>query len=167
MSSFTNVVVGTDGSESSYRAVDRAASLAKDSGATLHVVSAFPASDVTGQPGPQIRAFHSRGHERDTEHAEEEMGFLADRGEASEVADAALSAASARATAAGANNIKTQAYPGEPVEVLLEVAAVTGADLLVVGNRGLNTLSGRLFGSVPHDIARKATCDVLIVHTTD
>ena len=39
------------------------------------------------------------------------------------------------------------------------------ADLLVVGNRGLNTLTGRLLGSVPSGTARKATCDVLIVHT--
>jgi nucleotide-binding universal stress UspA family protein len=41
-----------------------------------------------------------------------------------------------------------------------------GADLLVVGNRGLNTLSGRLLGSVPSDVARRAGVDVLIVHTT-
>ncbi|MBC7306286.1 MAG: universal stress protein, partial [Dietzia sp.] len=35
MSAYTKVVVGTDGSESSYRAVDRAARLAADAGATL------------------------------------------------------------------------------------------------------------------------------------
>ena len=39
------------------------------------------------------------------------------------------------------------------------------ADLLVVGNRGLNTLAGRLLGSVPADVSRRAPCDVLIVHT--
>ena len=41
------------------------------------------------------------------------------------------------------------------------------ADLLVVGNRGLNSIAGRLLGSVPADVARKSACDVLIVHTTD
>ncbi|MGG7614308.1 universal stress protein, partial [Streptomyces sp. ZG43] len=35
-----------------------------------------------------------------------------------------------------------------------------------VGNRGLRSLAGRLLGSVPADIARKAPVDVLIVHTT-
>ncbi|PWD40958.1 universal stress protein, partial [Gordonia paraffinivorans] len=40
------------------------------------------------------------------------------------------------------------------------------ADLLVVGNRGLNSIAGRLLGSVPADVARKSSCDVLIVHTT-
>ena len=39
-------------------------------------------------------------------------------------------------------------------------------DLLVVGNRGLNSLAGRLLGSVPANITHKAACDVLIVHTT-
>jgi nucleotide-binding universal stress UspA family protein len=35
----------------------------------------------------------------------------------------------------------------------------------VVGNRGLNTLAGRILGSVPSEAARKAGVDVLIVHT--
>ncbi len=42
------------------------------------------------------------------------------------------------------------------------------ADLLVVGNVGLNARSamlGRVF-SVPGNIASKAACDVLIVHTS-
>jgi nucleotide-binding universal stress UspA family protein len=37
---------------------------------------------------------------------------------------------------------------------------------VVVGNRGLNSLAGRLLGSVPANISHRATCDVLIVHTT-
>ena len=55
---------------------------------------------------------------------------------------------------------------GAPVESLISLAEETGADLLVVGNKGLNSLTGRLLGSVPADAARRATCDVLIVHTT-
>jgi nucleotide-binding universal stress UspA family protein len=39
------------------------------------------------------------------------------------------------------------------------------ADLLVVGNRGINSLTGRLLGSVPADVARQSDCDVMIVHT--
>jgi nucleotide-binding universal stress UspA family protein len=55
---------------------------------------------------------------------------------------------------------------GSPVETLLDVVRREDADLLVVGNRGLNTLAGRLLGSVPSEAARKSTVDVLIVHTT-
>jgi nucleotide-binding universal stress UspA family protein len=41
MSAYTTVLVGTDGSESSFRAVDRAAAVAKDAGAKLLLVTAY------------------------------------------------------------------------------------------------------------------------------
>jgi nucleotide-binding universal stress UspA family protein len=37
---------------------------------------------------------------------------------------------------------------------------------VVVGTDGSATLSGRLLGSVPSDVARRSGVDVLIVHTT-
>ena len=45
---------------------------------------------------------------------------------------------------------------------------VVGTDGLevVVGNRGLAGLRGRLLGSVPADATRRCECDVLVVHTT-
>ena len=58
---------------------------------------------------------------------------------------------------------RSGADPRGPVESDL-LADETGADLLVV-NKGLSSLTG-LLGSVPADAARRATCDVLIVHTT-
>ena len=45
VTSYTKVVVGTDGSESSYRAVDRAARLAADAGATLVIACAYVPAD--------------------------------------------------------------------------------------------------------------------------
>ena len=51
----------------------------------------------------------------------------------------------------------------------MDLAEEVGADLLVVGNVGLNARSaivGRVF-SVPGVLASKAKIDVLIVHTTD
>ena len=38
--------------------------------------------------------------------------------------------------------------------------------LLVVGNVGLSTIAGRLLGSVPANVSRRAKVDVLIVHTS-
>ncbi|WP_175272166.1 universal stress protein, partial [Prescottella equi] len=69
------------------------------------------------------------------------------------------------ALGAGAKDIVERAVVGAPVDSLLALVDEVEADLLVVGNRGLNTLTGRLLGSVPSDAARKSTCDVLIVHT--
>jgi nucleotide-binding universal stress UspA family protein len=147
VSSYRNVMVGTDGSESSFLAVERAASLAHDAGAVLHLVSAF-------RPVAQ----------RDRQRAAEELGDLAYRVEGSGPAEDALAGAEDRARAAGALMIEKHALEGDPVDVLVEAAK--GADLLVIGNRGLNSLSGRLLGSVPQNVSHKAGCDVLIVHTT-
>ena len=47
-------------------------------------------------------------------------------------------------------------------------AAAAGARevrTLAADNVGLNSLSGRIVGSVPLDVARRAGIDVLIVHT--
>ena len=55
---------------------------------------------------------------------------------------------------------------GDPVDELGRLAKDRSVDLVVVGNRGLNSLAGRLLGSVPANISHRATCDVLIVHTT-
>ena len=56
--------------------------------------------------------------------------------------------------------------PGDPVDVLVDAISDNKVDLCIVGNRGLNSLAGRLLGSVPANISHRASCDVLIVHTT-
>ena len=71
-----------------------------------------------------------------------------------------------RAVAAGAANIEERAIEGAPVDVLVDLVAAVKADLLVVGNLGLSSIAGRLLGSVPANVARRTTSDVLIVHTT-
>jgi nucleotide-binding universal stress UspA family protein len=47
----------------------------------------------------------------------------------------------------------------------VHLAKETNADLLVVGDVGLDTAAGRLLGSVPAEVARRAKVDILIVHT--
>lgn len=72
-----------------------------------------------------------------------------------------------RAKSAGAKDIKEEAVTGAPVNALLKLADDVKADLLVVGNLGLGTVAGRLLGSVPDTVARKAKVDILIVHTIE
>jgi nucleotide-binding universal stress UspA family protein len=148
MSTYQTVLVGTDGSDSSYRAVDRAAAVAHDSAAKLVIVCAYaPAS------------------RREVAAAEEVMGDEAYQVVGSAPADDTLRTAAAHAAAQGATAVEQVAIEGEPVKSLLGALGEHQADLLVVGNRGLNTLAGRLLGSVPADVSRRAPCDVLIVHT--
>ncbi len=80
-------------------------------------------------------------------------------------AEDTLREASAVARGAGATKIETFASVGAPVSVLLAAAEKEAADLLVVGSRGLNTLKGRILGSVPSEVCRRADRDVLVVRT--
>jgi len=57
------------------------------------------------------------------------------------------------------------ALPQSPSAAILEVARDVGADLIVVGNKGMHG-ARRLLGSVPNDVAHNAPCSVLIVATT-
>lgn len=150
MSSYSAILVGTDGSNSSFRAVDKAARLAADTGAALVLASAY-------YPMP----------EKDRLSAADRLGDLAYKVQGSTPADDALRAARERAVAAGAKDIEEIAQEGDAVDVLSRIARDRKVDLVVVGNRGLNSLAGRLLGSVPANLSHRSPCDVLIVHTTD
>ena len=147
MSAYQTVVVGTDGSDTSFSAVTRAAALAADSDATLVIACAYLPDKV------------------DTS-AQDQLGDEAYQVVGSAPADDTVSRARDRAVAAGATKITTLSVQGKPAASLVTVVGDHQADLLVVGNVGLNTLTGRILGSVPLDVARHAGCDVLIVHTT-
>jgi nucleotide-binding universal stress UspA family protein/nitrite reductase/ring-hydroxylating ferredoxin subunit len=55
---------------------------------------------------------------------------------------------------------------GEPADVVLTVAERRGADLVVVGNRGMGKFRRFRLGSVPERVATYAACDVLIRDTS-
>lgn len=149
MPAYRTIVVGTDGSATSFAAVDRAAAVAADSSAELVIVCAYT---------PASRESTAEAEDALKDEAYLVVGWTP--------AEETLRSAEERAAAAGARKIRTVAADGPPVDVLRSTVRDSGADLLVVGNRGLNTLSGRLLGSVPSDAARRAGVDVLIVHTT-
>ncbi len=146
MSAYRTVVVGTDGSDSSMRAVEKAARIAGPE-ATLIIATAYlpqhedaRAADVLGPESYKVTG---------TAPIYE-----------------ILHDAKERAHNAGAKNVEERAIVGAPVDALVSLAEETKADLLVVGNVGLSTIAGRLLGSVPANVSRRAKVDVLIVHTT-
>ena len=146
MGAYRTVVVGTDGSDSSMRAVDRAAQIAGPD-ARLIVASAYL---------PQ--------HE-DT-RAADALGQESYKVSGTAPIYAILQDAKERAHKAGAKNVEEKPIVGAPVDALVHLAEEEKADLLVVGNVGLSTIAGRLLGSVPANVSRRAKVDVLIVHTT-
>ena len=143
---FSSIVVGTDGSETADRAFTRALEMARLTGARLHVVSAYaptPARLTGGAPA--------------TEAAEWSVGpdF-----EVQAVLDRAVSRARG-----GDLEVEVHAPKGDPSDAILAVAAEAGADLIVLGSRGMQG-ARRVLGSVPNKVSHRAPCDVLIVQTT-
>ena len=54
---------------------------------------------------------------------------------------------------------------GDPAEMLVETAEDTGADLIVVGSKGMASATRFVLGNVPNKVSHHAPCDVMIVHT--
>lgn len=141
---YSTIVVGSDGSPSSLLAVRRAARLAAAFDAELIIACAYyEPEDTAGQ------------QECQSEHPV--VG--------QEHADSILQPACEEARALGVQTVAAAMETGSPVAALMRIVSQHDADVLVVGNRGINTLTGRLLGSVPADIARQSDCDVIIVHT--
>ncbi len=146
---FTRIVVGTDGSQTAGEAVRQATDLAKLSGATLSIVSAYAPAAQKRAGEDQIQA------PADVQY---ELGPRED-------INLVLDSAAAEAKKEG---IEAQTHPveGDPAEAILNVAEQTKADLIVVGNKGMAGARRFLLGSVPNKVSHHAPCSVIIVRTT-
>jgi nucleotide-binding universal stress UspA family protein len=146
---FNRIVVGTDGSATASVAVQHATELAKTTGASLEVVSAF-------EPVPQDRL---------RVESQQVPGDIAHGVGPREDVNAHLEAAAGQAKEAGVE-ANTHAREGDPADAILDVAEETEADLIVVGNKGMTGARRFLLGSVPNKISHHAPCGVYIVRTT-
>ena len=142
-----SIVVGTDGSDTAKLAVREAVRLAKAFGEEVHVVSGYT----------PLRGAHVAGA---PEGAAKVWAPLPD----SEVS-AILDEAAAEVRVADVQ-VHTHAIPTDAADALLQVASDTGANLIVVGNRGMQG-ARRLLGSVPNKVSHQAPCNVLIVATDE
>ena len=146
---FTRIVVGTDGSETAAEAVRQATELARLTGATLSIVSAY--SPVSGRrvSGEQQQAPADVQYELGPR---EDVNFF-------------LDAAAAEVKEKGVE-VQTHPVEADPADAILNVAEETKADLIVVGNKGMTGARRYLLGSVPNNVSHHAPCSVLIARTT-
>jgi nucleotide-binding universal stress UspA family protein len=145
----TKIVVGTDGSPTATAAVRRAVQLAAAQGAMLHVVTAY-------------RPKMSRETARASEVMPDERRWQVSPGE---VAERTARAAAKTAAAAGLD-VEWHTKPGDAADVLVDVVDEVGADLLVIGNKGMRGAGRMVIPSVPNRISHRATCDILLVDTS-
>ncbi|HUI47428.1 MAG TPA: universal stress protein [Acidimicrobiia bacterium] len=149
---FDVIVVGTDGSESAGVAVEHAADLALMKGGILHIVSAYRPVSL----GSVAMAASAGASPIDVDQV--------NRGVAAEgelVCEHAAEAARRRGV-----KVEVHAVPGEPADVLIGVAQEVGADVLVVGNRGMSGARRFVLGSVPNKVSHHCPCSLLIVDTS-
>jgi nucleotide-binding universal stress UspA family protein len=146
---FTRIVVGTDGSETAAEAVRQAIDLAKLSGATLSVVSAYQPVSKRRVEGEKLDAPADVQYEI---NPREDVNIVLD----------------SAAAAIRKEGVEVQTHPVEddPADAILNVAEETDADLIVVGNKGMAGARRFLLGSVPNNVSHHAPCSVLIVRTT-
>ncbi len=139
----STVAVGTDGSATAAEAVAEAAEIARRFEARLVLLSAF--QDSRGAPAGADddieRQWSSNSSARVRsilERFEHELGK-------------------------SGIECETLADEGDPAEVLVRLAEQCGADLLVIGNKGMKR---RVLGSIPNTVTHKADCSVLVIKTT-
>jgi nucleotide-binding universal stress UspA family protein len=130
------IVVGFDGSEHGQRALERAADMAGEGDQVVVVAAA---------------ELHARSGI--TEGARLDPSTVQHQHEAVDKARALL-------TEGGidAEIVEAQGDPGTAI-----VDAAKGADLIIVGTRGLNPMQRILLGSVSSKVVHRAECDVLVI----
>jgi nucleotide-binding universal stress UspA family protein len=146
---FAEIVVGTDGSDTAKQAVGQAVQLAKSIGASVDIVSAY-------EPVAQSRLRQER------KEVPDDMQWMVNP---RQEVDATLEEAAEEARGQGVE-VRTFAREGDPADAIIDVAEEQGADLIVMGNKGMTGAKRFLLGSVPNKVSHHAPCSVLIIRTT-
>lgn len=148
---YKKILVPHDGSEYSERAADRAIELARLSGAKVVFVNSTVLPSF-------IYTYKEAANAAINEAAEELMEF------SGEVATKILGDLVSRCRKKGIAASFVHKV-GDPAEVILAAAKAEGADLIVIGSKGLSGLSRlRALGSVARKVSEHSRCPVLIVH---
>jgi nucleotide-binding universal stress UspA family protein len=140
------VAVGTDGSGTADKAVEFAIDLAGRYEAKVVFISAYV-------PVRESRLA------REAREAPEDLQWTINP---AEDVDATLRDCEQRAEQRGLR-WASEAREGDPAKILVELAASNDADILVIGNKGMQR---KVLGSVPNSVSHNAPCSVLIVKTT-
>lgn len=138
------IVVGLDGSANSHEAVHWAARLAASLGAEVVAVHALGLLDQLEPDGPMVPTQPNR----------EEIAGRAEGPWSEPLAEAGV-------------RHRVVLHDGNPVDVVLDVVEEVGADLVVVGSRGIGGSPALLLGSTSSQIAQRCPCPVTIVPPAD
>ena len=150
---YKSIVVGIDGSDTARAAMLKAADLAKLTGARVHIVTAsakgYLAELVAIEPMAAGMVEALKNAEAEVKSASETM----------------LKNAADEVSSRGVE-VETHIVDSAPADAIVDVAQTVGADLIIVGNKGMKGTKRYVLGSVPNSVAHHAPCDVTIVSTS-
>lgn len=138
------ILLATDGSEEADLAAKAAADLAGEPGSELHVVTVGPEYPLYMLPDNtgRFQEVFEEGKRQTREVLDEQVRKI---------------------EAWGAGVEKAHQRSGRPDREILALADELGADMVVVGSRGLGGLRRALMGSVSTSVVRHAHCPVLVI----
>lgn len=140
---YRKILVAHDGSDNSQRALGRAATLARDSGASLTVLTVVnymvPTWAPMAPPIPESVIEDLRNSGKDTINQAVE------------------------AVRSSVPRVTGLIEEGDPADRILGVAERDGVDLIVVGRRGISGIERFLLGGVSSRVVDHSRCDVVVV----
>lgn len=144
MLSFKKILVPTDFSESSQRALNAACELAQRFDAELCLIHVYP---------PLMSAY-PEGHLAINDNAHAELVKYLER---------SLEGVQKEAEARLGRKVSREILAGRDFEEIVRFARDEGTDLIVIGSHGKGALSRFFLGSVTERVLRKAPCNVFVV----
>ncbi|MCQ4345487.1 MAG: universal stress protein [Sulfolobaceae archaeon] len=140
---FKRIVVAYDGSDHAIKALNTAIELAKAFDSKLDVVEVVDTAALLGMgfapiPSDVIAQIYNKA-QNDVEQAKK------------------------KAQEAGVKDVTSQVLEGDPATSIIEYASKNGADLIVMGSRGLSTFKRLVLGSVSSKVVQESRIPVLVV----
>ncbi|MFT5134885.1 MAG: nucleotide-binding universal stress UspA family protein [Gammaproteobacteria bacterium] len=148
-----SILVASDASAASNRALQMAAQFAKQYDAELHIIHIIRDMQIPFEI-KEIPELEFNQFEAFTDAREEVMR---------KIAESVLKIAKEKAQKAGAVKIQTAIGTGDPATSILEFAKRRNVDMIVLGTRGLSKLKGTILGSVSRKVTNNAETSCLIV----
>jgi len=140
---FKRIVAAYDGSDQAIKALNTAIELAKAFNSKLDVVEVVDTAALLGMgfapiPSEVIAQIYNKA-QNDVEQAKK------------------------KAQEAGVKDVTSQVLEGDPATSIIEYASKNGADLIVMGSRGLSTFKRLVLGSVSSKVVQESRIPVLVV----
>ena len=144
------ILVATDASPASNKAIDMAADMAVRYEASLRLLYVIRQMQLPAELRNMAEVEKLMGPRSEV------MGFVAKK---------ILADAEARAKSHGVTDVQSESIEGEPAMTIIARANAHGADLVVMGTRGLGTVKSMMLGSVSRKVSNLSEVSCLIVRS--